>query len=169
MDEMTPFNHGTVGAVTCDGVCACARGDGTASGTDRRTFLAHGAAALAMFALAACNMGNGPTSPGTVSAATFKLSDNPSLANVGGVAVVSLGGAPLAIVRETATAFSAFSLICPHAGSTVQPSGAQGFYCPGHGAQFDLMGQWIGGQPTSNLTSYPVQYNASAGTVTVGG
>ena len=168
MDEMPTVNHDKAGIASCDRDCYCGRSDGTASGTDRRTFLAHGAAALAMLALAACNMGNGPTSPGTVSAATIKLSDNPSLANVGGVAVVSIGGSPVAIVRETATAFSAFSLICPHAGNTVQPSGTQGFYCPGHGAQFDLMGRWIGGQPTTNLTSYPVKYNATAGSLTIG-
>jgi Rieske Fe-S protein len=85
------------------------------------------------------------------------------------VAVLTIGGTPLAIVHETSTSFSAFSLVCPHAGNTVQSEGAQGFYCPGHGARFSLTGQWIGGQPTSSLRSYPVQYNAATGTLTVGG
>jgi Rieske Fe-S protein len=43
------------------------------------------------------------------------------------------------------------------------------FYCPGHGAQFNLQGQWIRGQRTSNLRSYPVTYDASAAALMVGG
>jgi len=121
-----------------------------------------------MVALSACGVSN-TTAPGTVAATTIPLSDNPSLANPGGVAVLRIDGTPVAIVRETASTFSAFSLICPHAGNTVQSQGAQGFYCPGHGARFSLTGQWVGGQPTSNLRSYPVQYDASAATLTVGG
>ncbi|MGH7617591.1 MAG: ubiquinol-cytochrome c reductase iron-sulfur subunit, partial [Gemmatimonadaceae bacterium] len=136
-------------------------------GTDRRDFLAQGAAAIAALALAACGLGV-PTAPGSVSATTIKLSDYPSLANVGGVVVTQISGNPIAIVHETSTTFSAFSLICPHAGNTVQSEGTQGFYCPGHGARFSLAGQWTGGQPTGNLTSYPVRYDATAGSLTVG-
>ena len=152
----------------CDGACACSRPNDMTYGTDRRTFLAQGAAALAMAALAACGLSD-TTAPGTLAATTIKLSDNPPLANTGGVAVLQIDGTPVAIVRETASTFSAFSLICPHAGNTVQSEGSQGFYCPGHGARFSLTGQWIGGQRTSNLRSYPVQYDATAATLTVGG
>ena len=168
MDDRHSGLGGNVGAPGCTGTCGCSQSNGVPNGTDRRAFLAQGAAALAMLALAACNMGNGPTSPGNVSATTIKLSDNPSLANVGGVAVLNIGGSPVAVVRETATTFAAFSLICPHAGFTVQPSGSHGFYCPGHGAEFNLAGQWAGGQPTTNLASYPVQYDAGAGSLTIG-
>jgi Rieske Fe-S protein len=161
MNHRAPASGAPVG---CGAECACSRAK-----ADRRTFLAQGAAALAALALAACGVSAIPTAPSNVSATAIKLSDNPTLAAVGGVAVLTIGGTPLAIVHETSTSFSAFSLVCPHAGNTVQSEGAQGFYCPGHGARYSLTGQWIGGQPTSSLRSYPVQYNAATGTLTVGG
>jgi Rieske Fe-S protein len=150
----------------CDG-CTCGSADGAASGTDRRTFLAQGAAALALMALSACGVGGGPTAPSTITATTINLSDYPALANVGGVSTLRINGQPVAVVRESASTFSAFSLICPHAGNTVQAV-TNGFYCPGHGAQFNIDGQWTGGQRTSNLRSYPAAYDATAGTITLG-
>jgi Rieske Fe-S protein len=81
---------------------------------------------------------------------------------------LNISGSPVAVVRESSTTFAAFSLICPHQGSTIQPETSR-FYCPGHGATFDLNGQWIGGQRTSNMHSYPAVYDATAGSVTVGG
>jgi len=134
----------------------------------RREFLKKSAAAAALLALAACGMSDS-TAPSSLASTTIDLSTTPALTPVGGVAVMSISGSPVAVVHETATTFAAFSLICPHAGNTVQSVGAQGFYCPGHGARFDLAGDWIGGQQTSNLRSYPTQYDAAAGTVTVGG
>jgi len=134
----------------------------------RREFLKKSAAAAALLALAACGMSDS-TAPSSLASTTIDLSTTPALTPVGGVAVMSISGSPVAVVHETATTFAAFSLICPHAGNTVQSVGAQGFYCPGHGARFDLAGDWIGGQRTSNLRSYPTQYDAAAGTVTVGG
>jgi len=134
----------------------------------RREFLKKSAAAAALLALAACGTSDS-TAPSSLASTTIDLSTTPALTPVGGVAVMSISGSPVAVVHETATTFAAFSLICPHAGNTVQSVGAQGFYCPGHGARFDLAGDWIGGQRTSNLRSYPTQYDAAAGTVTVGG
>jgi Rieske Fe-S protein len=116
----------------------------------------------------ACGLA-GPTAPPTnVPATTIRLADYPALATVGGVATLQISGVPVALVRETTTTISAFSLICPHAGNTVQPNGAQGFYCPGHGARFSLTGQWSGGQRTTNLTTLSAQYDATAQSVTVG-
>jgi Rieske Fe-S protein len=146
----------------CSGACDCG-----GNMTDRRQFLQHGAAAAAAFALMACGLA-GPTVPSSsISPTTLKLSDYPTLANVGGVATLQISGVPVALVRESTTTISAFSRICPHAGNIVQPIGSQGFYCPGHGAQFSLTGQWIGGQRTTNLTALSVQYDAAAATVTV--
>jgi nitrite reductase/ring-hydroxylating ferredoxin subunit len=134
---------------------------------DRRDFMMRAAAALAAVALAACG-GDSPTSPSSVSSTTLKLSDLPALSSVGGVATVSVSGVPLAIVRTSSSSFVAFSRICPHQGTTIDVT-STGFQCPRHGATFDKSGQWIGGQRTSNLTSYPVTYDAAAGTLTVGG
>jgi len=94
------------------------------------------------------------------------LADYPSLLQAGGIARIRGVSPPLALVNEGSDVFSAFSLVCPHQGYTVQISGS-GFHCPGHGAGFDNNGEWTGGQPTSNLRQYPTQYDAGTGTVTV--
>ena len=133
---------------------------------DRLTFLKQSAAVIAAFALAGC--ADAITSPSSVSSTTLVLADHPELGSAGGVATLNIDGSPVAVVRETSDTFAAFSLVCPHQGSTVQPQSNQ-FYCPGHGATFNLSGQWTGGQHTSNLRSYPVAYDAAAGTLTVGG
>src|SRR5690242_10156359 len=150
----------------CEGCsCGAAAGQLQPISIDRRDFVMRAAAALAAVALAACS--SDPTSPSSVASTTFNLSDYPALSSVGGVATVSVDGVPIAIVRTSSTTFAAFSRICPHQGATVDVT-SSGFQCPRHGATFDKNGQWIGGQRTSNLTSYPVSYNAAAGTVTVG-
>jgi Rieske Fe-S protein len=98
---------------------------------------------------------------------TINLADYPALANVGGIAKVSTGGAPVAVVRQGASTFVAFSMSCPHAGTTINISGG-GFVCPNHGARFNAAGQWTGGQSTSALSSVPVTYDSVAGTLTLG-
>ena len=152
----------------CEG-CACAAETGRAQpiSIDRRDFVMRAAAALAAVALAACS-GDSLTSPSSVTSTTINLSDHPELSTVGGVATVSVDGVPLAIVRTSSTTFAAFSRICPHQGATINVT-STGFQCPKHGATFNKSGQNVGGQPTSNLVSYPVSYNPTAGTVTVGG
>ena len=134
---------------------------------DRWTFLKQSAAAIAAIALAACGS-DATTAPSTLTSTTISLANNPKLATVGGVVTLNVDGTPVAVVRETTTTFAAFSLICPHQGSTVQAQTTR-FYCPGHGATFDLTGKWTGGERTSNLRSYPITYDAAAGTITLGG
>lgn len=154
---------------TCGHACPCnASNDNSqnVAGINRREFVTYGAAAIALAALTACG-GDTLTSPTTVASTSFKLSDYPALASVGGVATVSIGSTPIAIVRTGASSFSAFSRICPHQGSTIDVT-STGFHCPNHGATFNAAGVWIGGERTGNLTSYPVQYDSTAGTVTVG-
>jgi nitrite reductase/ring-hydroxylating ferredoxin subunit len=155
---------------TCGHACACshASSDRSVRGAEmkRREFVAYGAAAIALAALAACG-GDALTSPSTVASTSLKLSDLPALSSVGGVATVKIGSTPIAIVRTGASSFAAFSRICPHQGATIDVT-STGFHCPNHGATFNASGVWIGGERTGNLTSYPVQYDAAAGTVTVG-
>lgn len=162
----------------CGAGCGCAAASDDASvrqldpltGVDRRTFLAQGATAAVALALAACGLSTGlPTSPGTLSQkTTVNLSNYPQLSNVDGVAYVSdSNGNPMAVVRVSTASFVALSRICPHAGNTIQGVSG-GFYCPGHGAEFSYNGTWIGGQRTSSMASYPVQYDATAGTLLIG-
>ena len=153
-----------MGVRACEG---CALVHRREAGINRLTFLKQGAAAIAAIALAACGS-DGATAPTTLSSTTISLASNPKLATVGGVVTLDIDGSPVAIVRESASTFAAFSLVCPHQGNTVQAQTTR-FYCPGHGATFDLTGKWTGGERTSNLRSYPTTYDASAGTVTIGG
>jgi Rieske Fe-S protein len=149
--------------------CPCVATDGAVRAIARREFVTGAAAALAALALAACgNTGDFTTSPGTVASTSLELSNFPALANVGGVATTSVSGTPIAIVRTSASTFSAFSRICPHQGTTINVL-ANEFQCPRHGATFNLSGQWIGGQRTSNLVSYPVAYDATSAMLTIGG
>ena len=149
------------------GGCACGSEQAQPISIDRRDFVMRAAAALAAVALAACGS-DGLTSPSSVASTTLNLANYPALSTVGGVATVTVDGVPLAIVRTSSTTFAAFSRICPHQGATIDVT-TGGFQCPRHGATFDKNGQWVGGQRTSNLVSYPVTYNAAAGTLTVGG
>jgi Rieske Fe-S protein len=137
------------------------------NGIGRRTFLAQSGILAAIAALAACGNTASATAPSVPAGSAIDISNYPTLANVGGVVVVSLGSAPVAIVRTSSTSFLALSRVCPHQGSIVQLS-TNGFVCPGHGARFNIDGTWIGGQPTSSLHQYPTTYDASTNTLTVG-
>ena len=140
----------------------------TCPALDRRAFLENVAAILGVGGLAACTAGL-PTAP-AITAFTISVSSFPSLASVGGLALVDNGsrsGEPIAVSRIDANTFLALSLICPHRGSTVEIVGSA-FYCPGHGATFAANGTWTGGQSTSSLSRYALSYDAVAGTLTIG-
>ena len=151
----------------CGQSCPCGGVGGGSRSMPRRDFVTAAAAALAAMALDAC-AGGSLTSPGTIASTQIKVSNFPTLANVGGVATTNVSAVPLALVRTGSTSFAAFSRICPHQGTTVDVVSG-GFHCPRHGATFNLSGQWTGGQRTSNLTSYPVAYDETTGTLTIGG
>src|SRR3982750_4787710 len=105
-------------------------------GIGRRTFLAQSALLAAGALLAAC-AADAVSAPGTTidSTSDIHLSDFPALASVGGIALVTFNGNPLAIVRTGDASFVTLSRVCPHQGNTVNPNGS-GFLCPGHGARF---------------------------------
>ncbi len=165
MSESQMKNHESCGAG-----CACgAESEGLLiSSIGRRKFISFGAYAAAAAALAGCGAGGGAdaTSPSTVGA-TVKISDYATLANVGGVAITTVSGIPVAIVRTSTTSFITLSRICPHQGSTINQI-STGFRCPNHLAQFDTTGNWVGGQMTSNMRSYSTSFDASTGTLTIG-
>lgn len=137
-------------------------------GIARRTFLVQSALMVAATALAACggSLDTAPSIPTTGSSNTISIASYPSLSAVGGIAVLSIGNVPLAIVRTGDASFIALSRICPHQGGTIQQSGT-GFQCPIHGARFSDTGQWVGGQSTSNMHAYTTSYDATAGTLTI--
>jgi len=145
--------------------------DGADHAIGRRTFLTRGALAAAALALAACSpVGgfDGATGPASLSL-SVKLSDYASLATVGGVALITSSGTPLAIVRTGTSSFVTLSRICPHQGGIVNSNGVgSGFICPRHGAQFNASGTWTGGQRTSSLHAYATTFDSATGVITVG-
>jgi cytochrome b6-f complex iron-sulfur subunit len=159
--------------MTNDSIPTCGQACGPLTPTSggeigRRTFLAQSALLAAAAALTACvAMGTDPTAPSLSGQTTLKVSDYAALGTVGGIALVTIQGAPFAVVRTGTSSFVTLSRICPHQGSTVNQNGS-GFLCPNHGAQFNASGTWIGGQSTSSLRSYATAYDATAGTITIG-
>lgn len=138
------------------------------SAVGRRTFLVQSGILAAIAALNACGSlgGSDVTAPGLPSNSSINVNNYSSLSSVGGVAMVTLGSAPIAIVRTGTTSFIALSRICPHQGGIVQLSGND-FVCPVHGATYNLSGQWIGGQRASSLHQYTTSYDATTGTLTI--
>ena len=94
----------------------------------------------------------------------------PALANPGGVAgsVGNVNGGPVAVTRLSATSFAAFSMRCPHAGTTIHVVNGASFRCPNHGALFNSAGVWQdSAQRADNLTPLTVTYTPGATTLTV--
>jgi cytochrome b6-f complex iron-sulfur subunit len=158
--------------VTICGGCAEAIGSaapavGMGEGIGRRTFLAQSAILAAAAALVACGAGGDTTAPNITAGTTVNVNSFPALANVGGIALVTVSGAQLAVVRTGTANFVVLSRVCPHQGFIVNQNGS-GFLCPGHGAMFSSTGQWMGGQPTSSLHSYANTFDSASGTLTIG-
>lgn len=80
---------------------------------------------------------------------------------------VTPDGTPILVIRQSATSYTALSMLCTHQGCQVnQPSGGS-IYCSCHGSRFDLHGNVIQGPAPSPLTNYGVTLNAAAQTITI--
>ncbi len=99
----------------------------------------------------------------------------PPLATVGGIAgsVGTVQGTATAIVRTGANSFAAFSMRCPHQGTTIRvenwQSTGSAFHCPNHDALFDASGKLLPSSPqnTTNLVARTVSYTAGDTTLYV--
>jgi len=131
----------------------------------RRDFVLRSAMLAAAAALAACGMSDA-TAPELTGSADVNVNNFPSLANVGGIAVTSVQGVPIAIVRTGTSSYLALSRVCPHQGGIINTSG-NGFRCPEHGATFSSTGTWTGGQRTSNMHAYQTSFDAQTGILTI--
>src|SRR5437870_5568758 len=91
----------------CDAGCPLAR----------RAFISQTLLAAAAAALAACGAGGAGcdslTAPNSIGS-SISLASYPTLASTGGIAIVSLSGTRLAVVRTGTSSFLALSLVCPH-------------------------------------------------------
>jgi Rieske Fe-S protein len=144
-------------------------------GPSRRQFIAQSTlAAIVALLTTACGDGEiggvGPPAPEVLAQGfTIRITDFPALQQVGGIARVDGNTSnPLAVSRLGPSTFAALSMICPHAGYKPISILSSGFRCPNHRALFAADGNWIGGQRTKDLQSYPVTHNAGAGTLTIG-
>ena len=152
--------------------------------TERRRFLSTALAASLLGVLAACGDGNiggvagidddddddddGTGGGGTPGTLVVTIANFSALAANGGVARVDgNSGTPTAVLRVSATSYRAFSMVCPHAGTTVNIVSG-GFRCPNHGATFTSTGAVTGGPASRGLTERTVVLNAAAGTLTIG-
>ncbi len=147
---------------------------------ERRRFLSAALAASVLGILTACGDGNiggvtgsGPDTGtgggggGGTTGLVVTLANFSALASNGGIAQVDGGvGTPTAVVRISATSYRAFSMVCPHAGTTVNIVSG-GFSCPNHGATFAATGDVTNGPATRGLTERSVTLNAAAGTLTI--
>jgi Rieske Fe-S protein len=95
------------------------------------------------------------------------LAANKVLATIGGaVSFTQSDGSPTVVVRTAAgtKGISAVSLVCTHAGVTVQEVDKQ-WQCPAHGSLFALDGKLLGGPAKSALKKYPVTVSGSKATI----
>jgi len=140
----------------------------------RRAFLAETTiAAIAAAMNSACGDGiiggTGITGPAFSGSLNVNVNDFPALGPIGGIARVDGGQtSPVAVVHMGADSYQAFSMVCPHNGTTVNISGGS-FRCPNHGATFDATGAWTGGQQTSSLFELPVVYDPATGLLQITG
>src|ERR1041385_4932622 len=83
----------------------------------RREFVGRASAGLGALLVAACQVGV-DTAPLSGSV-TVKHSNYPTLANVCGIVRVNETSSPVALERTGTDSFVAYSLVCPHEGTTV--------------------------------------------------
>ena len=76
-------------------------------------------------------------------------------------------GTPTLIIRQSATSYTALSMLCTHQGCQVNPPSGGSIYCSCHGSVFDLNGNVLRGPAPSPLAKYGVSLNAAAKTITV--
>ncbi len=133
----------------------------------RRDFVSMATMSAVAIALTACGGagGDSSTGPGSTGTFTVKPGDYAALANIG--SAVKVRNSPAVALAKTATGFVAFSLACPHQGTTVVIDSDFSMFCPNHGAMFTAAGAWIGGQPTSSLARLPVSLDSAGTTATI--
>jgi cytochrome b6-f complex iron-sulfur subunit len=140
---------------------------------DRRAFVICAAqTVLGITVLGSCaalaeGCSGGPTAGGSTTPITVDVT---ALTANGQTLVTPSAGpdnAPLLVVRQSATTFVAFSMVCTHLGCIINPPNGGIMLCPCHGAEFDVSGRAVRGPASAPLQQYSASYNATANTVTV--
>ncbi len=99
---------------------------------------------------------------------TVALAGVPPLAEVGGAAILRAPSLdpPVLVARTGATTFGSTGAICTHLGCPVGFDGTE-IVCPCHLSRFGLDGRVLHPPAKAGLPSYPVSFDAAAGTFTV--
>ena len=107
---------------------------------------------------------------------TLTIANEPTLLNVGGYIRRAFGTSmnanrPVIVVRTAQDKFRAMSSYCPHEGGSVMAPSNGNAICSRHGAEFSVsegnFGKNVGGESTSNLQTFDVVFNQTAGTITI--
>ena len=136
----------------------------------KRTGIVLGAATLSgMLAeiLASCSTSTGPNVPVTHGTTTIDISGLTSNGQYLVDSSVTPDTTPILVIRQSATSYTALSMLCTHQGCQVNTPSNGSIYCSCHGSRFSLTGQVLQGPAPSPLTSYGVSLNATAKTITV--
>ncbi len=128
-------------------------------------------ASLSCLAVACSSASDGPTAPsgnGVIingNVMTVPLNQNPSLAEAGGMIIVSQVNA--LVLRVSATEYRALTSVCTHEGCTVSRYDGTRLTCPCHGSQFAPSGAVLTGPASSALKSYSTTFDQATGAITV--
>lgn len=122
---------------------------------------------------AACSGGDGggPVAPGGVGVSvngnilTVPLAQNPTLAQAGGMILVSQVQA--LVIRLSATEYRAMTSVCTHQACTVSSFDGTRLNCPCHGSQFSTSGAVLRGPAAAPLRTYATSFDQATGIITV--
>ena len=141
------------------------------SAVPRREFLSTAAKAVVTVGLFDLNVWPGPRHTAlAISTVTIDLTlpANSALTAVGGSQYVALAESPdfdMIVIRNSATAVSAFLSRCTHAGGVVDLPVSHVCTCPLHGSTFDESGNVTKGPAKTNLDKFKAVLNGSVITI----
>jgi Rieske Fe-S protein len=147
---------------------------------ERREFCAHACRVLSLAAagtlLDACASPTGPDLDGTSAipratgnlssgTITVELSSVPSLATIGGVAIIVTSGLSVLVSKQSDTSYVAVNAICTHEGCTVDRFAGQRYVCPCHGSEFTFVGNVVQGPASHALSTFPSRVTSDVLTI----
>ena len=136
---------------------------------DRRGFVRHGTAALAVVLLPGCASLVTRRVPVENGLVRLSLRQHPELTEPRGTLRLMPDGweDPVYLLALDGGGFAAVSSICTHRGCTVD-LGGPGFACPCHGSQYDREGRVVKGPASRALTRYAIRVSGDELVIEVG-
>ncbi|MCO4763057.1 MAG: Rieske (2Fe-2S) protein [Myxococcales bacterium] len=149
-----------------------------ANQVSRRRFLRNVAGGCAAVGLVGCEVSEIRTSGGSANELAFDLSESQfaALKDTGAMVAANAGKTKLLLIRSNETTMVALNRVCPHLLCEMTPGGIgewhdkeQNLECLCHNSKFGADGKYVansvkGGGNVDDLESYPVSFDAAAGT-----